>query len=198
MLFQFIFIMKVKLIVIFSLALFLLFGCIGSDNMTNSNNTNLNDTNQINESNTNNTYNNLDQFRKVKVGDNISVHYVGKVEGGAIFDSSIGKEPLTFDAGTGQMIKGFDNAVIGMKVGDTKTITLPPEEAYGNLNEENKQVILKEQLPDMNFEVGQEVIIGQYRLKIYEVNDNNVLASVNHFLGGKTLIFELQLVSINN
>ena len=69
--------------------------------------------------------------KTVKVGDKISVHYTGKLENGDIFDSSIGKQPLSFTAGGGQMIQGFDEAVIGMKVGEKKTVTLPPEKAYG-------------------------------------------------------------------
>ena len=75
--------------------------------------------------------NNLTEFNKVKVGDNISVHYLGKLEDGSTFDSSVGKSPLTFDVGAGQMIKGFDSGVVGMKVGEAKTITIPATEAYG-------------------------------------------------------------------
>ena len=143
-------------------------------------------------------YNNLDQFKKVKNGDFIAVNYTGKLENGEVFDSSLtpGREPLTFTVGAGQMIKGFDAGVVGMKVGDKKTITISPEEGYGLLNEDNKQIIPKENLPQQDFKVGEVYIIGQYRLKIYEINDSNIVASVNNFLAGQTLIFEVELVSI--
>ena len=67
----------------------------------------------------------------VKKGDRVKVHYTGKLEDGSVFDSSIGKDPLEFTAGAGQMIKGFDSAVIGMEVGEEKEVKIPPEEAYG-------------------------------------------------------------------
>jgi len=71
------------------------------------------------------------EMKTVENGDTVSVHYTGKFPEGEIFDSSVGKDPLTFVAGAGQMIQGFDEAVLGMKVGDKKTVTLPPEKAYG-------------------------------------------------------------------
>lgn len=69
--------------------------------------------------------------RIVKQGDTISVHYTGKFPEGEVFDSSVGKQPLTFVVGSGQLIQGFDEAVVGMKVGETKTVEIPPEKAYG-------------------------------------------------------------------
>jgi len=172
-------------------ALFLFVGCTNMGNDSNNGNADLNG-----PDNNSGIYNNLNQFVKVKAGDTVSVHYIGKLEDGNVFDSSVGKDPLSFTAGAGQMIKGFDDAVIGMKVGDKKTIEIPPEQGYGVINEDNKQWIPKEQLPaDLN--IGQEIILKPYRLKIYEMNDQNVLASVNHFLAGKTLIFDIILVSIN-
>jgi len=72
-----------------------------------------------------------DDSQVVKQGDMVSVQYTGKFESGEVFDTSVGKQPLTFSAGAGQMIEGFDKAVMGMAVGDKKTVTLPPEEAYG-------------------------------------------------------------------
>ena len=139
--------------------------------------------------------NDLNSSKVVKVGDTVSVNYTGKLTDGNVFDSSVGKSPLTFEAGAGQMIKGFDAAVIGMKVGQTKTITIPAAGAYGEINENNKQLVPKNQLPaDLN--VGQVLVIGQYRLKVYEIVDGNVLVSVNHFLAGQTLIFDITIVSI--
>ena len=70
----------------------------------------------------------------VEKGDAVSVHYTGKLEDGSVFDSSVGREPLPFRVGAGQMIRGFDAGVVGMKVGDKKTLTIPPEDAYGVAN----------------------------------------------------------------
>ena len=67
----------------------------------------------------------------IKSGDKIQVHYTGTLDDNTVFDSSEGKQPLEFTAGAGQMIKGFDDAVIGMKLGQEKTIKIPPEQAYG-------------------------------------------------------------------
>jgi len=182
-------------------ALFLFVGCTNMGNDSNNGNTDLN-----NPDDNSGIYNNLNQFVKVKAGDTVSVYYVGKLTDGNVFDSSVGKDPLTFVAGTGEMIvngkivgtvvEGFRTPVIGMKVGDKKTIEISPEQGYGAINEDNKQWIPKEQLPaDLN--IDQVIIVGQYRLKVYEMNDQNVLASVNHFLAGQTLIFDIILVSIN-
>jgi len=82
--------------------------------------------------NSNNEVDNMaDESHVVKQGDMVSVQYTGRFESGEVFDTSVGKQPLTFSAGAGQMIAGFDKAVMGMAVGDKKTVTLPPEEAYG-------------------------------------------------------------------
>ena len=183
---------KVFVITLVLLLIFFMVGCTGVDNVTNIDN-------NADENKAPNIYNNLDQMKKVQNGDNISINYTGKLEDGEVFDTSLapGREPLTFDVGEGQMIKGFDTGVLGMKVGEKKTITLAPENAYGVTNEDNKQAIPFSNLPQQDFNVGQEVVLGQYRLKVYDVNDEGIVASVNHFLAGKTLIFDLELVSIN-
>jgi len=191
--------MKKVIVIILIITLIFAFGCTQTNPNTNSD-TNLGGDNMAdNDTNSGNQFNNLNDFKKVKAGDNVSVNYTGKVENGEVFDTSLtpGREPLAFTTGAGQMIKGFDAAVIGMKVGDKKTITISPTEGYGVINEDNKQLIPKENLPSQDYNVGQVLVVGQYRLKIYEINDANVLASVNHFLAGKTLIFDIELVSIN-
>ena len=137
---------------------------------------------------------------EVKVGDNISVHYTGKLKTGEQFDSSVGREPLTFVAGAGQMIKGFDKAVIGMKKGDKKTITITPEEGYGVRNEEQVVEIKKEQFGDEfdKLKVGVQISGGQgLSGRIIEIKEDEAIVDFNHFLAGKTLIFDLELVSIN-
>ena len=148
----------------------------------------------------------------VKTGDTIRVDYTGKLEDGTVFDTSredVAKQagiynanrpykPLTFVAGAGQMIKGFDNAVIGMKVGEEKTITIPPEEAYGEYNESNTLAIPLEELnmsktPEVGDTIGD--IYGQ-QFKIIAANSTHVTIDLNSELAGKTLVFDIKLVSI--
>ncbi len=150
--------------------------------------------------------------RVVKTGDTVQVDYTGKLENGTVFDTSredvakqagiyiSGREyaPLTFVAGTGQMIKGFDEGVIGMKVGDEKTITIPPEEAYGEYDKSKTQAIpIKELNLTETPEVGQTLgdMYGN-QFKVIAVNDTHVTLDLNHELAGKTLIFDIKLVSI--
>ena len=153
----------------------------------------------INDSNSN-VFNNLDEFKKVKAGDNVSVDYTGRHTDGTIFDTSIGRTPLKFEVGAGQMIKGFDDGVLGMKVGEKKTITILPPQAYGNYNLDLVKTFDKNS-PDLSqlgtLFVGMELNSSYGVVKVIEVNDNNVVIDFNHKLAGKTLIFEITLISIN-
>ena len=136
---------------------------------------------------------------EVKEGDKVSVHYTGKLENGEVFDSSVGKEPLAFTAGAGQMIKGFDVAVIGMKVGDKKTITISPTDGYG-VSDPNKVVLFdKNDVPDFDkMQVGMQVQAGNGMPgTIISKDEKSLKIDFNHFLAGKTLIFEIEMVSIN-
>ena len=87
-----------------------------------------------------NVYTNLDNIGIIKEGDKVKVNYTGRLTDGNIFDSSVGKKPLEFTVGAHQMISGFDKAVVGMKVGETKTVTLAPEEAYGEADPKNNDI----------------------------------------------------------
>jgi len=110
----------------------------------------------------------------------------------------IENEPIEFVVGAGQMIKGFDNAVVGMEAGETKTVTLPPEEAYGLPDPKRVITFDKNSVPDFNdLVVGAKVYAsnGMPGL-IVQKNDSNVLVDFNHELAGKTLIFEILIVSI--
>ena len=135
-------------------------------------------------------------------GDTVSVHYTGTLEDGTQFDSSRGKDPLTFTIGAGQMITGFENAVRGMKVGEIKTVTLPPEEAYGPHRSDLVVVLSRDQFPeDMTLTVGQQVPMQndlgqQFMATIIEIGPSTVTIDANHELAGKSLIFEIELVSI--
>ena len=140
---------------------------------------------------------------QVENGNTVSVHYRGTLNDGTEFDSSHSRgEPLSFQVGTGQMISGFDAALPGMTVGDTKNISLAPDEAYGQPNPELIGDIPKQAFPPgFSFEVGTMVqgqdengrpLVG----KINEAQDETVTVDFNHPMAGKDLNFEIELVSI--
>jgi len=133
-----------------------------------------------------------------KDGDTVKVNYVGTLEDGTQFDSSEGREPLEFVVGAGQMIAGFDKGVVGMKVGDKKTITIAPEDAYGFPSDERIMEVDKSNFPpDLELEVGMELSgPGGYPVTVKEITDSAVTIDANHPLAGKTLTFELELVEI--
>jgi len=139
---------------------------------------------------------------QVKTGDKVKVHYTGKLEDGTQFDSSVGSDPLEFTIGTGQLIPGFDNGVVGMTVGEKKIITLPPAEAYGERNEELVIDVDRAQLPaDLKPEIGTMLQSKQQdgeliNLMIIEVKEAAVTVDANPPLAGKTLIFEIELVEV--
>ena len=138
----------------------------------------------------------------VKNGDNVKVHYTGKLVNGEQFDSSAGREPLEFTVGAGMMIKGFDDAMPGMKLGEKKTINIAPEDGYG---ERNPQAIIefpKEQVPaEMKLEPGMPLTLSDQAgnpvpVIVVEVKDDVIILDANHFLAGKELIFDIELVEI--
>lgn len=138
----------------------------------------------------------------VKNGDNVKVHYTGKLVNGEQFDSSVGREPLEFTVGAGMMIKGFDDAMPGMKLGEKKTINIAPEDGYG---ERNPQAIIefpKEQVPaDMKLEPGMPLTLSDQAgnpvpVIVVEVKDDVIILDANHFLAGQELIFDIELVEI--
>ena len=142
-------------------------------------------------------------MEEVKTGDKIKVHYHGKLNNGDTFDSSEGREPLEFTVGEGQVIKGFDDGVKGMKVGDKKTIEIPVVDAYG---EKNKEMLIEFPMtqfpPDMKPEEGMQLMMnngaGQsFPVVVAEVKDDSVILDANHPLAGHDLTFDLELVSID-
>jgi peptidylprolyl isomerase len=141
-------------------------------------------------------------MQQVQNGDKIRVHYHGKLRSGETFDSSNGREPLEFTVGSGQVIKGFDEGVKGMQVGDKKTVEIPVGEAYGEKQQEMMIEFPKEQFPaDMNPEVGMQLMMSdgsgqQFPVTVAEVKENSVVLDANHPLAGQDLIFDLELVSI--
>jgi len=137
----------------------------------------------------------------VKKGDKIKVEYTGSLEDGTVFDTSEGKEPLEFEVGSGQIIKGFDEAVIGMKKGEEKTINIKPEDAYGPQNAQLTKKIPKSQLPQ-DQEPKPGMVLGiqtpdgqQIPARIVEVSKEDITIDLNHPLAGKTLTFKIKIVS---
>ncbi len=139
---------------------------------------------------------------EVKSGDTVKVHYHGKLTDGTTFDSSEGREPLEFEVGSGSVIAGFDNGVTGMKVGDKKTITIPVDEAYGQIQNDLLMEFPIDRFPaDMKPEAGMELNMsngaGQdFPVVITEVRDSSVILDANHPLAGEDLTFDLELVEI--
>jgi FKBP-type peptidyl-prolyl cis-trans isomerase 2 len=134
--------------------------------------------------------------------DTIRVHYTGRLGDGAIFDSSLEREPLEFTIGSGQLISGFDEGVIGMKINEKRTLTIPPHLAYGPVYDQLIQEVGRDQLPeDVKPEAGQILIAtgpdGQeLRLVVKEVNELTIVVDGNHPLAGEQLIFEVELLEI--
>jgi FKBP-type peptidyl-prolyl cis-trans isomerase 2 len=139
---------------------------------------------------------------KAKKGDNVKVHYKGKLTSGEQFDSSEGREPLAFTVGAGQMIKGFDEAIPGMAVGEKKTINIAPENAYGAINMEAIIEFPKTNIPpEMNLEVGMRLQLQNdaghpIPVVVIEVKEEAVILDANHELAGKELVFDIELVEI--
>ncbi len=130
-------------------------------------------------------------------GDIVAVHYTGTLDDGTEFDSSLGREPLEFEVGSDQVITGFDNAVRGMKVGDTTTVRIPPEEAYGPIDNELAFPVPIEEAPE-NVAVGDEVLIdGIIYGRVIEIGTDQVVIDTNHRFAGQALTFDIELMAIN-
>jgi len=139
---------------------------------------------------------------EAKKGDKVKVHYTGRLNDGSEFDSSKGREPLEFEIGTQQVIPGFENAVIGLKTGDSVTVEIPHAEAYGPKVDEMVLKIEKEKLPqDFKPEVGQQYQLPQDNgqnvvVTVTEITDDTIELDANHPLAGKDLTFDIELVEI--
>ena len=141
-------------------------------------------------------------MQQVKEGDVVKVHYTGKLTNGEQFDSSVGREPLEFTVGAGQMIKGFDAAMPGMNVGEKKTINIAAADAYGEKSEDAIIEFPKENVPpDMKLEPGMPLTLSDQNgqpvpVVVVEVKDDSIILDANHFLAGKELVFDIELVGI--
>ena len=134
----------------------------------------------------------------IENGDRVAIHYRGTFEDGNEFDNSAGREPLEFTAGSDELIPGMSKAVIGMAVGEKKTVTLPPADAYGERRDEMQIKVGRDQLPE-GVEVGAMLGLstpeGQFHAVLVELGDEHAVLDGNHPLAGRTLVFELEVVS---
>ena len=139
---------------------------------------------------------------QAKQGDTVNIHYTGKLEDGTVFDTSRSRHPLQFTIGKGQVIAGFEQAVIGMNLGESRTATVPVEQAYGQRRQDMIVTIQRDQLPpDLNPAVGQRLELTQtddqtILVTVTDMTDATLTLDANHPLAGKDLTFEIELLKI--
>ncbi|MFA5517102.1 MAG: peptidylprolyl isomerase [Desulfuromonadales bacterium] len=138
-----------------------------------------------------------------KTDDRVKVHYTGRLENGATFDSSEESAPLEFTVGRGDVIPGFEQAVIGMQIGESKTVRIPAKQAYGEHHEQLVTQLRRGDVPaDMELQVGNQLEVTQengekFLVMVAELTEEMVTLDANHPLAGKELIFDIQLLEIN-
>lgn len=141
-------------------------------------------------------------MKKVANDSTVTVNYTGRLEDGSVFDSSMveGREPLTAKLGEGQLIKGFENGLVDMGIGETKTIEIPASDAYGEYLDYLIQEVPKSQMPG-EVEIGTPLMadtqMGTIQFVVKEINDETVVLDANHPLAGQKLIFDLEVVGID-
>lgn len=139
---------------------------------------------------------------EVKAGDTVHIHYTGTLNDGTTFDSSEGREPLSFEVGSGQIIPGLDNALPGMAEGEKKSVSVPSDEAYGPVNPEARQQVPRQEIPDhIPLDPGTQLQVqtadGQAMpVTVAEVTEEAVVLDANHPLAGQDLNFDIELVKI--
>ena len=138
-------------------------------------------------------------------GKKVKAHYIGTLDNGEKFDSSLDRgEPIEFTCSAGQMIPGFDAAVEGMAVGETKKVHIPAAEAYGERNDEMVQTVPRDQIPNSDdLPVGEMIYLsgpgGQpIPVMVVEKNDDTVVFDMNHQLAGQDLNFEITLIEVSD
>ena len=139
---------------------------------------------------------------QAKETDRVKVHYTGSLEDGTVFDSSKDRSPLEFTIGEGKIIKGLEEAVVGMSPGESKTAKIPAEAAYGPRREEMVVAFSRDRLPaDIEPEVGQQLQLQKQTgetipVIVSSVSEAEVVLDANHPLAGKDLMFDIQLVEV--
>lgn len=141
-------------------------------------------------------------MKKAENGDSVKVHYTGRFDDGSVFDSSRDREPLEFTLGEGHLIKGFEDAVVGMSVGETKTAKIPSKEAYGPHRDELMLRVERAEFPP-NIEPTNGLILtlrqphgGVIDVVVTEVSEDSVTLDANHPLAGKDLTFEIEMMEV--
>ncbi|MFQ6069463.1 MAG: peptidylprolyl isomerase [Candidatus Aminicenantales bacterium] len=140
--------------------------------------------------------------RIVKSGDSVRIHYTGKFEDGSVFDSSKDGEPLQFEVGTGQIIEGLDKAVIGMHLGEKKSVTVNPEQGFGPYNENLLLEMPREKIPEhISPEIEMKLQLVDEKgnalpVVVKEISDDLIKLDANHPLAGKVLVFDIELLEI--
>jgi peptidylprolyl isomerase len=139
-------------------------------------------------------------MRRIEIGDTVKVHYTGTLDDGTVFDSTSDREPLELTVGEGQLIKGFEDTVIGMAVGEKKTVRIPAEEAYGPTREELVIEVHRDRFPP-NIEPVMGLCLDIERpdgetmeVVVTRVGEDAIAVDANHPLAGKDLTFEIELV----
>ncbi len=139
---------------------------------------------------------------QAQLGDTVKVHYTGKLEDGTVFDSSAERDPLEFSLGEGRVIAGFEEAVVGMSPGDSKSASISADRAYGPYRQEMVMVVDRQQIPaDVSVNVGQQLQIRQKSgeaipVIVTDVSNSKVTLDANHPLAGQDLTFDIRLVEI--
>jgi peptidylprolyl isomerase len=142
-------------------------------------------------------------MEKVESGLFVSVEYTGTLDSGEVFDSSKGRKPLEVQVGTGSVISGFESALMGMALNETKTFTLSPEEAYGHRDENQMHDFPKSEIPEgVSPEVGQTLMLNtpqgqQIPARVDSIDDEKVVFDLNHPLAGQSLTFDIEVVGIS-
>jgi len=140
---------------------------------------------------------------EAKQGDTVQVNYTGKLPDGTVFDSSYGRCAMQFTLGKGQLIAGFEKAVLGMNAGEKKTVVIPPAEAYGQRQDASIVKMDRKGMPaDLDVQVGQRLELTQaddttILVTVAEVSDDSITVDANHPLAGKDLTFEIEVVSVS-
>lgn len=136
-----------------------------------------------------------------KLGDRVKIHYTGRLEDGTVFDSSRDRDPLEFTAGDQEVIPGVDQAVVGMQPGESKTVVLPAEEAYGPRTPDLEKRFPRDALPD-GVQVGDrlQAKVGEKSILVWvsELGEESALLDANHPLAGCSLAFDIELVSVES
>lgn len=140
--------------------------------------------------------------KAVQDGDAVQVHYTGRLNDGSVFDSSRGGEPLAFVVGSGEVIAGFDDAVRGLTAGESRTVAIDPEQAYGPVQEDMIAKVPRGELPsDLDLTVGNQYEVTQedgepFMVTVTAIADGIVTLDANHPLAGQTLTFDIELVAV--